>query len=48
MIGPFALFFGIKPWQLRDPALLTHDEFLGLEALARELLARKQGGGTHG
>ena len=42
MVGPFALWFGIRPWELRDPDLLTHDEFLGLERLAHELLERQR------
>jgi len=47
MVGPFALYFGIRPWELRAD-LLTHDEFLALERLALELMRKKGGGGGGG
>lgn len=44
MVGPFALYFGIKPWELRSD-LMTHDEFLALEMLALRLISERGGDG---
>jgi hypothetical protein len=44
MVGPFALYFGIRPWELRDPEKLTHHEFLGLERLALDLMSKREAG----
>lgn len=42
MVVPFALNFGIRPWEMD---LLTHEQFLGLERAVHELRKERERAG---